>query len=87
MIDCFFLFLFDIYVFCGLQGLSQLPAVLELPLGHKKEEWSKKVPSEVLDSLSEKEITRQTYEFPVLYIKNQVAYNFSHYQDYPQNDL
>ena len=48
-------------MFRGLQGLSQLPSVIESPTGQKKEEWSKKVPAEVLASLSETEITRQTY--------------------------
>ncbi|KAJ3510704.1 hypothetical protein NLJ89_g4518 [Agrocybe chaxingu] len=45
---------------CPRRGLQQLPSISETPVGAKREEWTKKVPQQVLASLSESEINRQT---------------------------
>ena len=41
--------------------MTQLPNLSETPAGAMREDWSKKVPTQVLASLTENEINRQTY--------------------------
>ncbi|KAF8972796.1 Dbl homology domain-containing protein [Flammula alnicola] len=56
----------DVYMFMDDQklptgvGMQQLPSITESPVGATREEWSKKVPAEVLASLTDNEINRQT---------------------------
>jgi len=43
--------------------MKQLPTIAETPIGATRADWSKEVPAQVLASLSENEINRQTYGF------------------------
>ncbi|KIM44432.1 hypothetical protein M413DRAFT_442414 [Hebeloma cylindrosporum] len=45
---------------CPRKGMPQLSSVMETPASAIREEWSKKVPAQVLASLSSNEINRQT---------------------------
>ena len=50
----------NLFTFC-VQGIQQLPNIVETPTDTRQEEWSARITSQALSLLTESEINRQTY--------------------------